>query len=143
MATQKEMKKHLKVALDEIGKIEPWFDKNFNAWIFEHSAYPVGCEGASKEEVIKKYPLYLKEFISERLRDNLSPSVDQRTKGKGGKREGAGRPIDPHKEPKVRIYLPEDVANFLKEPGVLMHLRGIMQACQHTQGSSFKTYRHN
>ncbi len=113
-------------------EIEPWVDKEVNSWVFEHPSYPVGCGGDFKEEVIKKYPLYLEEFITERLKDNLSPWVEKRTRGKGGKREGAGRPIDSNKETKIRIYLPLDVANFLKEPGVLMHLRGIMQACQHT-----------
>jgi hypothetical protein len=132
MATQKEIKEHLKIALEEVGEINPWFEKNVNTWIFEHPKYPVGCEGNSKEEVIKKYPLYLKEFIDERLKKNISPSVEIRTTGKGGKREGAGRPINPNKEKKVRTYLPEDIANLLKEPGVLMYLRGLIQACHHT-----------
>lgn len=132
MATKKEIKQHLHTALSEIGKIEPWYDKKVNAWIFEHPSYPVGCEGETKEEVVKKYPLYLEEFINERLNDNLSPFVEKRTKGKGGKREGAGRPVDPHKELKVRVYLPHDIANLLKEPGMFAHLRGIMHACQHT-----------
>ena len=132
MATQKEIKEHLEIALKEVGKIEPWFDKNFNAWIFEHSNYPVGCEGNSKKEVIDKYPLYLEEFITERLKNNVSPSVEKRTKGKGGKREGAGRPVETHKEQKVRVYLPLDIANLMKEPGVLTYLRGLMEACHHT-----------
>lgn len=132
MATKKEIKQHLKIALEEVGQINPWFDKNVDAWIFEDPNYPVGCEGNSKEEVIKKYPLYLEEFIRERLRDNVSPSVEKRTKGKGGKREGAGRPINPNKEHKTRIYVPDDIANLLKEPGVVMYLRGLIKACHHT-----------
>ena len=131
MAAPKEIKEHLRIALEEVGKIDPWFDKNVNAWIFEHPSYPVGCEGNTKEEAANKYPLYLKEFITERLKDNVSPSVEKRTKGKGGKREGAGRPVNPHKEQKVRMYLPADVAEVLKEPGVLMYLRGFIQACHH------------
>jgi hypothetical protein len=132
MATKKEIKEHLKVALEEVGKIEPWFDKDVNCWVFEHPNYPVGCGGDSEKEVIKKYPLYLEEFITERLNDNVSPSVEKRTKGKGGKREGAGRPHNPNKEEKVRIYVPLDIANLLKEPGVLTYLRGLIQACHHT-----------
>ncbi len=89
MATKKEIKQHLKIALSDVGKIEPWFDKDVNSWVFEHPSYPVGCGGDSREEVIKKYPLYLEEFISERLNNNVSPTVEIRTKGKGGKREGA------------------------------------------------------
>jgi hypothetical protein len=132
MATKKEIKKHLKIALEEIGKIKPWFDKDVNCWVFEHSNYPVGCGADSEQEVIEKYPLYLEEFISERLNDNVSPSVEKRTKGRGGKKEGAGRPIDPNKEQRVRVYLPLDIANLLKEPGVIMYLRGLIQACHHT-----------
>lgn len=132
MATKKEIKQHLKKALEDVGKVEPWFDENVNSWVFEHSSYPVGCGGDSKEEVIEKYPLYLEEFISERLNDNVSPSVEKRTKGKGGKREGAGRPVSPNKEQKVRVYLPVDIADLLKEPGVLIYLRGLIQACHHT-----------
>ncbi len=55
MATKKEVEEQVKIALKEIGKIQPWFDKRFNAWIFEHPSYPIGCEGNSPEEVIKKY----------------------------------------------------------------------------------------
>ena len=57
---------------------------------FEHPAYPIGCEGASSEEVVKKYPLYLRDFIEERLNDNLAPFVEKATKGHGGKREKSG-----------------------------------------------------
>ena len=87
--------------------------------------------GRSKEEVIKRYPLYLEEFINERLNGNVASSVEKRTKGKGGKREGAGRPVDPNKEQKVRVYLPLDIAAFIKEPGVFMHLRGLVKAWEH------------
>jgi hypothetical protein len=37
--------------------------------------------------VIKNYPRYLKEFIKERLDDNLAPLIEKKTKGRGG-REG-------------------------------------------------------
>jgi hypothetical protein len=131
MATKKEIKQHLKMALEEIGKIKPWFDKEVNSWVFEHPDYPVGCGGDSEQEVIRNYPLYLEEFIGERLKDNLSPSVESRTKGKGGKREGAGRSVNPNKEQKVRVYVPLDIANLLKEPGVVTYLRGLMQASHH------------
>jgi len=127
MASKKEIKEHLKKALQEIGKIKPWFDNEVDAWVFEHADYPVSCSGNSEKEVIKKFPRYLEEFIGERLKNNVSPSVEKRTKGKGGKREGAGRPIDPYKEPKVRVYLPLDIASLLKKPDMIFHLRGFMQ----------------
>lgn len=133
MATKKEIKEHLKIALLEVGEIKPWFNKEFKNWIFSHSNYPVEYAGDSKEEVIKNYPLYLYDFIEERLNNNLNPLTEKETKGKGGKREGAGRPVGTKKEAKTRVYIPADIANLLKEPGMLTHLRGIIQACHNTR----------
>ena len=115
MAAKKEIESHLKIALDEIGEIKPWFDFDVNAWIFEHKAYPVGYSGESQEEVIKNYPKYLREFIRQRLNNNLAPSVEKRTKGRGGKRQGAGRPKGTKKELKQRIYLPTDITSWVNE----------------------------
>lgn len=83
---KEDIEKHLKIALKEIGPILPWFDEEVSEWIFSHSLYPVECGEESKEEVIRKYPLYLKEFIKERLNNNLAPSVEKKTKGLAGKR---------------------------------------------------------
>ena len=126
---EKEIEEHLKIALNEIGEIVPWFDKNFQTWVFFHKLYPVEYSGDTKEEVIKNYPLYLKEFIKHRLNKNLAPMMEEKTKGYGGIRVGAGRPISSDK--KVRIYVPSDIANFLKEPGVLTNLRGLIKASHH------------
>ena len=127
---EKEIELHLRLALKEIGEIKPWFSKEFHAWIFSHSLYPVEYAGDTEEEVIQNYPLYIKEFITHRLQEKLSPLMENKTKGHGGKREGSGRPKGSTEE-KVRIYLPKDIANLLKEPGVLMHLRGLLQASHH------------
>src|SRR3990167_7194327 len=116
MASAKEVKKHLKIALEEVGKIEPWFNKDFSVWIFSHKNYPdVEYAGDSPEEVIENYPLYLRDFIEERLNDNLAPHIEKAAKGHGGKREGAGRPKGTKKEPKKRVYLPVDVAEYVEE----------------------------
>lgn len=114
MATAKEIKEHLEIAFKEIGEVKPWYDKDFKNWIFSHPSYPVDYAGDSKEEVIKNYPLYLREFIKERLNNNLNPLTELYTKGKGGKREGAGRPIGSKKESKMRVYLPNDIAFWFK-----------------------------
>ena len=130
MATNKEVEEHLKAALKEIGKITPWFDKHFDAWIFEHSLYPIGCEGATAEEVVEKYPLYLKEFIIQRLKNNLAPSVEKITKGKGGFRAGAGRPKGSSKEPTKQVRVPVDIAEWLKTPGLISMLRKMLMQYQ-------------
>lgn len=128
---EKEINAHLKLALREIGEIKPWFSKEFKAWIFSHDLYPVEYAGDTEEDVIQNYPLYIKEFIKHRLQDRLSPLMENKTKGHGGKREGSGRPKG-SKDEKVRVYLPKDIAALLKEPGVFTYLRGLMQACHHT-----------
>ncbi len=131
MASKKEVDKHLKIALEEIGEIKPWFDEEVNAWVFEHKAYPVEYGGESKEEVIKNYPKYLREFIRQRLNNNLAPSVENRTKGRGGKRDGAGRPKGTKKETKKRIYLPVDVAEWLEAPGGISQARQMIAKSRH------------
>jgi len=76
MASKKEIDRHLKIALKEVGKIKPWFDKEVDAWIFSHPAYPVECGGKSPEEVVRRYPLYLREFLLHRLNGKLAPFVE-------------------------------------------------------------------
>lgn len=92
MATKKEITEHLKQALKEVGKISPWFDEEVQEWVFSHRLYPVEYGGTSPEEVIKNYPKYLREFIAHRLDQQLDPRIEKKTKGRGGKRPGAGRP---------------------------------------------------
>jgi hypothetical protein len=117
MASKKEIDQHLQIALKEVGKIKPWFDKKVNAWVFGHSAYPVEYAGDSCEDVIKGYPLYLREFIKQRLNNNLAPFIEKKTKGHAGKHMETGKPKATKKEGKKRLYLPTDVANwFQKHP---------------------------
>jgi hypothetical protein len=115
MASKKEIEQHLKIALDEVGKIEPWYDKSVRAWVFGHPSYPVEYAGSSRADVIKGYPLYLREFIKQRLNHNLAPFIEKKTKGHGGKRIGSGRPKGTKKESKKRLYLPTDVVNWFQQ----------------------------
>lgn len=115
MASQEEIKQQLSIALSEIGDINPWYDKDVEAWIFSHPLYPVEYAGDSKKDVIKNYPVYLQDFIEERLEQNLSAHVERSTKGWGGYRKGAGRPHGSTKESKKRIYLPTDIADWAKD----------------------------
>lgn len=116
MASKQEVEKELKIALKEIGKIVPWYDKEVDAWVFSHEKYPtVECGRSTGKEVEEKYPMYLKEFIIHRLAGNISAQAEKETKGHGGYRAGAGRPKGTEKEAKRRIYVPEDLAEWLKE----------------------------
>ncbi len=75
----------LKIALEEVGDIKPWFDKEVEAYVFEHPAYPVEYAGESEAEVIRGYPEYLREFIRHRLNGRLHPLMEEETTGRGGK----------------------------------------------------------
>jgi hypothetical protein len=126
MASKKEIEEHLKIALAEVGKIKPWFDKDVNGWVFSHRAYPVEYAGDTREDVIKGYPLYLREFIKQRLNQNLARHVEKKTKGHGGKRKGAGRPKGTKKEPKKRVSLPKDVASWFDRPNAISQFRHLV-----------------
>lgn len=128
MATKSEIKKEVKIALSEIGTIAPWFDKDFNAWIYSNPLYPVECEGNSAEEVIKKYPKYLEVFIEHRMREKLDVLNEKKTKGKGGARPGAGRPVGSIKESTKQIRVPLDIAAWLNHPGTIDHIRQMIRA---------------
>lgn len=123
MATKKEIEEHLKKALKEVGEIKPWFDKSVNAWVFGHPDYPVEYAGESEEEVMRGYPRYLREFIRQRLNDNLAPFIEKKIKGHGGKRLGSGRPKGTKKEEKTRIYVPKDIANWMSKPSSIPQIR--------------------
>lgn len=132
MATKKEIEKHLAIALKEIGEIKPWLDKSFNAWIFSHKNYPdVEYAGESPEEVIENYSLYLRDFIEERLNDNLAPHIEKATKGHGGKRDGAGRPKGTKKGLTRRVSLPADVAAWLEYPNSIPQIRRLIAKSGH------------
>ena len=129
MATKKEMNEHLKIALEEVGKIKPWFDKEVDCWVFSHENYPVEYGGDSAEEVIENYPKYLMEFIKHRLEGRLSPVNEKETKGRGGYREGAGRPKGSKSaQPTKQIRVPIDIADWIKSPGTITHLRMVMES---------------
>ena len=123
MATKKELEEHLKIALKEVGEIKPWFDKDVSSWVFEHSAYPVEYAGESKEEVIENYPKYLREFIRHRLNNRLHPLMEKETKGRGGKRVGAGRPKGTKKAPTKVVRLPKDIADWIEKPSSFPQIR--------------------
>jgi len=123
MATKKEIKEHLSIALKEVGNIIPWYDEEVKAWVFSHKKYPVEYGGDSCDEVVKNYPKYLEEFIKHRLDNRLSPIVEKETKGRGGYRAGSGRPKGTKGEPKERIYVPKDMVEWLKEVENLAYVR--------------------
>ena len=113
-AFERLVDEHLKIALEEIGPIKPWFDHELKDWTFEHKLYPVSYGGNTRQEVIERYPLYIRQFIEHRLIGDLAPFVEKRTLGRGGKRIGAGRPVGTTKEPTRTVRLPLDIVVWLK-----------------------------
>jgi len=126
MATKKEIDSHLRIALQDIGEIKPRFDKDVNAYVFEHSSYPVEYAGKTEQEVVEGYPKYLREFIRHRLNNKLHPLMEKETKGCGGKRLGAGRPRGTKKFPTKVVRLPQDVANWIEKPSSISQIRQII-----------------
>jgi hypothetical protein len=114
-----EARDRVKQALEQIGEIKPWFDKDVDAWVFEHPDFPESYAGDSEAEVIKGYPYYLAQMFEEQIKGNLAPQVEGKIHMRGGKRPGAGRPVGTKKEPKTRIYVPtrllKEVQAFIAE----------------------------
>ena len=116
MATKKIVDMHLKRALKEVGEITPWYDEEVQEWVFAHPLYPVEYGGKSSKEVIKNYPKYLREFIAHRLDGRLEHKVEKKTKGRGGKRPGAGRPKGTKRVPPTQIMrLDARIAEWIKK----------------------------
>ena len=128
MASKSEIKIEVQIALSEIGEVTPWFDKDFNAWIYSHKLYPIECEGKSAEEVVEKYPKYLEVFIEHRMNGKLDRLNEKKTTGMGGARPGSGRPQGSIKEQTKQVRIPQDIACFLKEnPYAYTEVRKIMR----------------
>lgn len=122
------LKTELEIALKEVGTIEPWYDKEVSAWVFENSLYPVRYAGDSPQEVIKNYPKYLEVFIEHRMKGRIDEVNERKTKGRGGSRMGAGRPKGSTKQPTKQVRLPEDVVEWIKVPGVLDTIRFLISS---------------
>jgi hypothetical protein len=128
MASKTEIKKEVHLALKEIGTITPWYDRNFDTWLYSNPLYPIECEGTSEEEVVEKYPKYIEVFIEHRMKGTLDHVNEKKTKGKGGARSGAGRPKGSVKEQTKQVRVPLDIAEILRAPGVIEGLRNIHAA---------------
>jgi len=62
----------IRKAIHEVGHVQPWYDPEVKEWVFEHPAFPVQCAGNTRAEVIRDYPLYLREYIIQLANDNLA-----------------------------------------------------------------------
>jgi hypothetical protein len=124
---EKELKKELKIALKEIGKIKPWFDEEINSWVYANRLYPVEYNGESPEEVIENYPKYLEVFIEHRMQGRIDAVNEKKPTGKGGYRPGAGRPKGTIKDETKQVRLPLDIALWIKENHNIDQVRKLMR----------------
>jgi hypothetical protein len=116
----------LKKALTEIGPIDPWWSEEDGMFVFEHAAYPFVLHAdPDRQETVDGYLRALRGFIEDRMNGDLAESVDRITSGRGGRRSGAGRP---KQDPKVRKWLPPDIAAWLEDPVHVEQVRKLMQA---------------
>lgn len=117
-------------ALKEIGEITPWYSDEYGFYCFSHPAYPVVDYIAdTPEETVMGYKRILREWIADRMAGKVPTYIEKMTSGRGGRREGAGRPPGP---PTKRISVPEeiaDVVNWIKEdPSRATQVRRLMGA---------------
>ncbi|RJQ48794.1 MAG: hypothetical protein C4530_24170 [Desulfobacteraceae bacterium] len=126
----KRIDKEFRIALNEIGPIEPIWSEADQMFYFEHDNYPAVIYGAkTTEETVKGYKRVLREWIEDRLAGNVAPGVERITSGRGGYRPGAGRP---KKEPTEAVRVQKnilDVVNWLREdPKRADRVRKLMKA---------------
>jgi len=113
MTQSDEIKNAYQEALTEVGSIEPRWVKQDGVFVFDHEAYPfVVGGGPTKQEAINSYKRALRGFISDRVQGKLTTAQDRLTSGRGGRREGAGRPKS---EPTKMVRLPVSIADWIKE----------------------------
>ena len=120
------IEKEVQKALMEIGEIKPWFSDEYGFYVFKHPTYPVvDYVGDTPEETIEGYKRILKEWIQERINQNIPDFVEKMTSGRGGARPGAGRP---KKEETTQIRIPTDIATWLRaDPSRYHKIRELME----------------
>lgn len=79
--------------------------------------------------IFENYPEYLREIVKHRPDGRLSPINEKETKGKGGYREGAGRPKGSKSAaPTKQIRVPADIAEWLKYPNTIVYIRNLIES---------------
>jgi hypothetical protein len=121
-----ELKQHVDIALEEIGLIQPWWSDADQMFMFEHPAYPWVMHADPNPEATKAgYIRALTGWIQDRLANNVADFAETTTTGRGGLRQGAGRPK--LKVPTRTIRLPEPIVNWLKYPENRQKVERLMQ----------------
>lgn len=115
----------LQTALQEIGEIAPWWSQDDGMFLFEHPAYPMVMHADPDKDAARAgYLRALKRFIRHRLNGALDPGTERVTSGRGGAREGSGRP---RKDPTKTVRLPLDMATWLQDRQHQEQVRRLME----------------
>lgn len=123
-----ELDQHYEIALKEVSPITPWWSEDDQMWAYEHPLYGLMCYmDNTPEATIEGYKRVLKDAINDRLNGKFSATLEKTWHGRGGKREGAGRPQGTKKAPTRVIRLPEDVAIWISDNFNLADVRKLMQ----------------
>ena len=85
MISEETIQRHLKIALTEIGAIEPWWSEEDKMFVFEHVAYPwVIHADPVRQEAQAGYLRALTGFMAERLNGTVADSQNRSTPGRAG-----------------------------------------------------------
>jgi hypothetical protein len=121
-----ELQEALQIALEEIGPIDPWWSEADQMFVFTEKIYPaVLFQDTNKQKTIDGYVEVLKNWLIDRLNENVSETAEKVTTGHGGRRAGAGRPPKP---PTKAVRIDLDVANWLEgQPEHIAKVRSLMK----------------
>jgi hypothetical protein len=113
--------------MEQIGdSLHPAWNDDFEAFVVEHPLFPESADGETEDMALFNYWVCITNLLEARENETLAPYVEAKINtdiGKptrGGYREGAGRPS---KGKRLRIYVPSELAEWLKNESNLEAVR--------------------
>ena len=124
----KQTIRYVKEAMTLINhELSPEWDENFGTYVVAHPMFPEDSDGDTVESALFNYWVCIANMLQARHEGFLNPLIEAGiqtdiAKKHGGRRTGAGRKS---KGDRIRIYIPADLADWLKQEENLVKLRGI------------------
>ncbi|MBK8190933.1 MAG: hypothetical protein IPK79_10845 [Vampirovibrionales bacterium] len=120
-----ELDRHFDMARAEVDGVQPQWSPEDQMYLVEHPAYPMVMHAdPDPEKALTGYFRALRQFVKYRLAGEIADTTEQATSGRGGAREGAGRP---RKNETKTVRLPVDMADWLRDQKHQDQVRRLMQ----------------